>query len=578
MARITQVERKFTASTVDAGAIDRAAQPFEQAAKVLGAVAEQKERVEVASAKSEVALKNAKMTRDLDSSFRETQALFAQDPTASMADFEVKVDSQINATVSGMNTDRSRSLMSSSAELIKQKYLSAHDRWEEGQIEKNILTDIDKTANDYAEQSYEAGKSGNLQQYLNIQGMTNDVLVASSEVVGADQLSKISDTTRKDNAVNFMAGMTRNSPSQALSVLNSGKLGEIFTKREIDKLKDNAERKATTLLKADLQLRRDNPMRWLETNGSTPPEIDFADPRSFQDRADYVTRQRELHPAMNIPMLRNEEADALQAILKKSNPQQASETLQSIAINSPEGFMDDIAFQLFNKKPEYGAALSLSQQAPVISRDILRGEQLIASKSVVVPTDSSLMQSEVWADLGNAIGEPTTRRQILTATKSLYTSRMFDAGKSDTKDIDTDILEAALKDVVGDVGEINNAKVVTFRGLNNQVVTADDFEDAFDDMTDEDILKTGQSLPYSGGKQVDMDFVREWGRLVAVQDGKYRVHLVVSGNEIMDNTYLTNEDGSPYVLDFKEVYNRGEIVDKTLLGNIAEKLSFPRGR
>ena len=120
----------------------------------------------------------------------------------------------------------------------------------------------------------------------------------------------------------------------------------------------------------------------------------------------------------------------------------------------------------------------------------------------------------------------------------------------DSSIMDTDLYKNAIREVVGDIATIGEAKTFTFRDANNSVVTADDFEDRFDDLEDADFFATDQFFPQVGGEAVTTDFIKEWGKLVPIGDGIYNIHLRTT------NQYMTDANGDPYVFNFKDIYNQ----------------------
>ena len=258
MGAIQKVRRQVIASTVDAGAIGRAQQPFQQGARVLSAFAQKQEEVDIASAKSEVAKANAQLNRQYNDQYDKNTVEFQGDPTKASQDLEARFAESTQAINETLTSERAKQLFASTSLDMSSRYKLKHDSWADIQVRKNAVTDIDTTATEYSDQAYEAGSKGDFDQYIAIQAMTNDVVIAANGVVAEGELGKISTETTKDNAMQYVAGMTRVDPEQAISLVDSGKLDEVFSLEERDGLKDaaNVRKKEIKLAaKADTVIR-----------------------------------------------------------------------------------------------------------------------------------------------------------------------------------------------------------------------------------------------------------------------------------------------------------------------------------
>lgn len=550
MAKIQRVQRQVVANTVDPSAIGRAQAPFQQAAQVAGAFAQQAERVEIASAKAEVALANSQLNGKYRTAFNNNKSTFQNDPNGSSDAFNRTIDEITNDTMNGLTTDRAKQLFSQTSLQMKDGYTNKHIDWQDRQTKANVFKNLEETTNSTAVQAYEAGKASDFDAFMTNMQVSQDLIVASAGAVSPENIQKISDSSRKAQVDGFMDGMTRNNPVEALALIESGRIDDLVTPQEKDILTDKASNRIKNQAATQAKLLRDNPLEFLETQGAVVPEIELTDPQSFLDRAEFVTAQRTLNPNIDIPMFRPEEVKVLSRTIEKGNATEITGLLAQLNINAPEEFMDDMSEQLFNESPSYGVALSLIGQDPKTSRDIIRGQQLINEKAVEVPSDGQVV-SAINAKLGSAIQDPQTIRQVSQAVKAGFAVSAFESGVDDTTSIEDndEIFSKVLKNVVNDVATIHGSTAVTFRDIDNKIVSADEFKDAFDDLTDDSFSKVGQDLPYVGGEQVDADFIKEWGRLISVSDGKYNIHIRT------ENTYLTNAKGGRYVLDFKSIYN-----------------------
>lgn len=551
MATITRVERTATSRTVDTGAIGRASAGFDALAQATTAVAASQERIEVASAKAEVAKANSDLNLGYRERFNENKRSFENDPKAGQDAFNNSLDSLSQSTRGSLTSDRAKTMFDTTSLKIQEQYKAKRIDWEDKRITANVFKNIEQTLESGVSQAYQAGKDGDFDAFITNLGISQDVIVAASGTVSPDKIEELSQKNTSGQVKALMDGLIRDNVEQAIPLIESGRLDEFTTQQERDKFTDKAVKKVKNIAASLEKMRLNQPFAWLqETTGATAPEIRLNDPNTLEDRSEFVATQRELHPDTDIPLLSENEVKDITRAIDNASPDEITGILDVLNTAAPIGFADDMAEQLFADKPSYGIAMSMVGQDAIASRDIIRGQQIIDAKSIPLPTDGAIVAA-INEQLRNAIGDPNMVKQIAQATKALYAAKVFDDGSDDPSRIDdnSSIFEEALKSVIGDVAEINDNKTVTFRDSQNRTVEADDFEDAFDDMTDSDFGRTRQILPLVGGKLADAEFIKRWGKLVAIGDGSYRIHLRTN------NTYMTDRQGNPYVFDFKAIYN-----------------------
>lgn len=280
MARITPVQRQFVATTVDEGAVNRAYQTGQTIAGTLSAFASRQERLEIASAKAEVAKANADATRSFYSALENNKLTFGKNPTASTNDFENILNSEMKRISDGLTSERAKSLFSESMINLKNQYQLKHDTWVTTQTTSNVFSNLSSAGESYASQATMAGASGDLNQLREIASNYNDVVIASGDALAPEQISKLNSSGQKQIVENFLYGAITERPDDALDLIESGAFNEMLAPEEILSFEKKAyaeverqEKIAEEELEAEQESNYFEAMLAIETN-STPPTPD----------------------------------------------------------------------------------------------------------------------------------------------------------------------------------------------------------------------------------------------------------------------------------------------------------------
>lgn len=282
MARVTRVARKNFASTVDAGAISRAAQTGQTIASAVGAVAQQQERLEQASAKSEVAKANAAATRTFQATFDNNRIAFQKNPVGGAKDFESNIDTETSAIRDTLTSDLSKRMFDESVVSIKSQYQGKRDKWQVQQVSSNVFSNISEASDSYANQAFVAGGVGDFDNLQTVLTNYNDIVVASGEALSPENMKRLNESGTKAIVDSFLLGAIKEQPEDAITLLESGRLDDLLSPEERvsfgNKAFKESERQEKVSIEEDELLQSQNyfeQMVAIETGLNTPSVDDI---------------------------------------------------------------------------------------------------------------------------------------------------------------------------------------------------------------------------------------------------------------------------------------------------------------
>lgn len=284
-------------------------------------------------------------------------------------------------------------------------------------------------------------------------------------------------------------------------------------------------------------------------------------------RSDIANKISANRDGIQVSLLTNEEMEGLRNTLAASPPQK-TEMIFRILSNMPADKQEQFAVQLAGQKGtgnflshSYAASMSLfSSKDPedqAAASKILKGAAIRKNEGAKAPpVNDAAWQQALQDSLGNvfrdkfATGVP---KVISDAIASAYTYDMFMAGTPSSPAPDIDVLNRAVKQVVGStVIKRGQAFFPPVRGM-----TEYDVDKVLSTLTDADLGE----LRTTEGKPVTADAIRRSAQFSSIQDGRYMVRIPDGRNgvpsEILDYS-KTDEHGQPtaFKLDMRPLVER----------------------
>jgi len=223
----------------------------------------------------------------------------------------------------------------------------------------------------------------------------------------------------------------------------------------------------------------------------------------------------------------------------------------------------------------YAAALSFYAEGdPQVGDQIMQGATLIrdsAEGNAKVPVNDIAWQQtlqdrlgNVFTDMGGGV-EPTTK----AAVAAIYAYQMHRAGRQGEKAVDTDVLDAAVKAVVGAPMTRKGQAFLPPR----KDMTEYQVDDALRSLSDGDL----EGVKTQEGDQVTAEAVYRRGMLTnAGKTGLYYVRIP-DPRAGWDPRPLVRADGQPYVLDLRALDERARLFPPSIMGS-GQKPTEPRRR
>lgn len=311
--------------------------------------------------------------------------------------------------------------------------------------------------------------------------------------------------------------------------------------------------------------------------GPLPPISDIA------GRADYARRASARRGVDVLPFTEPEIA-AIRKQLEGADPQGQAKLMSTLA-TLPADMVPHVAAALAGKgetsdqlSRSYAAALSFfgerTPEAMQTASQILAGAKIIkeGGNANRKPAETSDAWQQALQDrMGGVFRDldPKLRAVIADAAASVYVYQMDKAGRTGEK-LDGDILDAAIKAVVGETIAFNGQKILPpARGA-----TAYDVDRAMRSLSDGDLA----GLKTTEGDPITADVVRRKGILTnAGQEGVYFVR-VPDPRAGMDPRPVVRPDGREFRLDMRPLMERSKLFPDSLapsLGDNAARRQAP---
>lgn len=346
--------------------------------------------------------------------------------------------------------------------------------------------------------------------------------------------------------------------SQDLSdTLNLGLKQNLVSVKEINSIENRIResRKRKEKVQADLlekaqKLRFSDPWKFVDTfDKEDVPEIDLVNvensAESLEKRIEFVSKKSEQYQ-IDMPLLNKNESEALIKTLESATPENATGYLNSLTSNITEEQKDLLAKNIFEENKSLGLAITLANEDGKTSSEILSGSKAIKSKVVTMPSPNT-MRNKFLDIAGDAIVQQDYREASIEAITNIYAHKAVSNNINDTN-TDQELIEKSIKQVFGDIIEVNDSKVVGFRKNDGKFISESEFEDLFDGLDRATIMSVQGDVPrIANGSELSEDALKD-AQLVVVGDGLYTISLY--------DEFAVDKQGNPFVLNLKEIYNR----------------------
>lgn len=222
MAIIRLEQRNRRISTLDPNAINRAGRVGQEIVGAVSAFAQRQQRINDATAKSEVALGNAKAEAEYENAFRNMQNQFASDPVKATDEFNKALTNADNNISQSFTTETSMGMYGQSSEFLKIKYRQKLSNWQEVQTGTNIFNNISDALDNFSVQAESAGESGDINKLQEIMDTSGDTIVAGQAALSADNVRTLN-KSRIDKLSNaYILGGIRTRPDETIEELERG--------------------------------------------------------------------------------------------------------------------------------------------------------------------------------------------------------------------------------------------------------------------------------------------------------------------------------------------------------------------
>lgn len=243
----------------------------------------------------------------------------------------------------------------------------------------------------------------------------------------------------------------------------------------------------------------------------------------------------------------NTEIAAMKEIYQGDDIKATSRMISSIggALNYQQRI--SLANELAEKEPMLAVAMTMS---PDKAFNLINGDK---AKSAVSPEK---FRAAADKTLAGVFMEGSKNTAVMDALYAYYKSLSLGrevTGQAETSTPDEDLLNKAIKDVVGEVVTIdptfaaNPSRVVAFKGDDGETISTSRLENMFMAMTDEDMIKQRGELPYAGEDRPSAKDLISKARIVSVGDGQFGFKYPGSFG------YVTDATGKPYILDGRKL-------------------------
>ena len=558
MARIPQAQRRIFNTTIvnvdptNPAAIGAAAAAGQAVSQVAGAVSNQLRIVQERELAAQSAEFNSRMNLQFSDQFNNAIRSPQLQRNPSMARSEVNriSDSIINSDDFKSQPQRVQSFGRRELAKLRRQFGVQAINFENEQSFNNTVTSLNNTQNNFEIQA------------LTTDADLNDMLLRNTAAVSASAKSGALTLNQAEQQIN--AASRSIVLNRAQRFINQGDLAgaQAFIADEniqehlgadgIQRMQERIARKqqlGASLAAKSQKLRSTNPWQFVQQRDREDiPAINLGQPRNLadqiDDRLEYIGRKNEQY-GVDLPVLTDQEKDSLIDTFEGLNARQSAALMNNIAGSLPDNQQDLIAQQIFKDKPSMGVAIAIADDDPLLAQSLMNGARVKKDKLIKLPTDTDII-SVTNEELGEAVQQPDWRKSMQEAVKSIYADRVF-TENDNSGIIQSDIVEEAVERLVGPVINVNGKDVVGFRKSEGVFLTEDEFDDFFDDLTEQQIINALGDMPRDIlGNRLPLDDIKDRATLLTVGNGQYVIQLF--------DEWAVRRNGERYIFDLRRIF------------------------
>jgi hypothetical protein len=279
---------------------------------------------------------------------------------------------------------------------------------------------------------------------------------------------------------------------------------------------------------------------------TTTDPLDYGSPATLQKRAADVTAADAHFGTESNPLLPMEK-DQLIGLFDGSDSNGKVGIYQTLKQSMGEDMALRALGQLGQERPAMAWALSISDQAPEVTRTILMGDLARTADKGLLNEDSKSFRTKFDDETGTTFqNDDMTRNAVLESAKSVFAEmRKRDPG------LTSEDFPQAIQAVTGGIADVNGFKTIVPKfGMD-----PDAFVNLFESMTDEQFKQAagGFALHAANGQPVTADMIQDNGILEWVGDGQYILKMKLGSSPNGVTVMASGHKGElrPAVLDMR---------------------------
>lgn len=323
-------------------------------------------------------------------------------------------------------------------------------------------------------------------------------------------------------------------------------LSQMISSGELD-LEPARAKKLTSFVEGNIKAMTEDGLGYAERKGGFTPFreiVDFTqiDPNEAEQRK---FRAAQVESAYGVPAtaLKASEIDTLSAQIKDAPTMQKLQILNNLN-QFGSATSSRVADKIMNSDPGLAQALRLGTTDLEIANGILKGQEIIATKSGTLPTADEV-NDDAASLLGNLFAEePAYRSQYVQAGKAIYA---YEHSRGN---------DISMKDAIARAGNMVEVKTGWFSKYATVApgagMSADDFTDFVDtNLKNLNTWRTyGNGLPANAANRVPIKFAQ-----VSPSDFEYLYNSRGFYEVYYNGDPVITDKGSPLAIDLKKLYN-----------------------
>lgn len=240
--------------------------------------------------------------------------------------------------------------------------------------------------------------------------------------------------------------------------------------------------------------------------------------------------------AVKMPLLTGGEIDQLKKIYETGKPEEVTSALTGIGQNLTGDERKTLTRQVAEKEPMLAVAMSLpgDTATKLLTGDKAKGE-----------VSAEKVRELAAAKLSGVTLDPALNETLHQSIYAYYKQAALEKGDTG-KEAQGDIVDTAIKNVMGDIVEISPRGVVS-KVIAPQGMSANNIEDKLNALTDAQLIKMNGALPLTsdGNPSTANDMLR-FGKFRSAGDGVLSVEYPGLGT-------LFDNKGNPYLIDIRKI-------------------------